>query len=91
MKHQRINHFPRSYEITRKDLFYQRISRMIALFGNRAYDFVPKTFFYPQETDLIKKEIKKSGGQKLWIFKPCASSQGKGIFVTDSLDEVPAK
>jgi len=47
---------------------------MIALFGNRAYDFVPKTFFYPQESDLIKKEIKKSGGQKLWIFKPCASS-----------------
>ena len=28
---------------------------------------------------------------KLWIFKPCASSQGKGIFVTDNLDEVPLK
>ena len=93
-KAQRINHFPRSYEITRKNLFYQRISRMQALYGDRAYDFVPKTYLYPQEMDVIKKDIlAKRGGkdQQCWIFKPCASSQGKGIFVTNNLDEVPLK
>jgi len=26
-----------------------------------------------------------------YIFKPCASSQGKGIFVTNNLDTVPPK
>jgi tubulin polyglutamylase TTLL5 len=46
-RHQKINHFPRSYEITRKDLFYQRMSRMIALHGERAFDYVPKTYQYP--------------------------------------------
>ncbi len=58
-KHQKINHFPKSYEITRKDLFYHRIARMIALYGERAYDFVPKTFFYPSEIDSLKREMKK--------------------------------
>ena len=30
---QRINHFPRSYEITRKDCLYERYSRMQALYS----------------------------------------------------------
>jgi tubulin polyglutamylase TTLL5 len=30
-------------------------------------------------------------GSQYYIFKPCNSSQGKGIFVTNSLDQVPAK
>lgn len=47
MRNQKVNHFPKSYEITRKDCFYQRISRMIALFGDKAFDFVPKTYQYP--------------------------------------------
>ena len=27
----------------------------------------------------------------MWIFKPCASSQGKGIFLTNNIEEVPLK
>eukprot|EP00347_Sterkiella_histriomuscorum_P002781 403366823 len=87
---QKVNHFPRSYEITRKDLFYQRISRMQALFGFKNYDFVPLTFQYPQEITSLQQEMQKRKEQ-LWIFKPCASSQGKGIFVTQNLDQIPLK
>jgi len=63
---------------------------MQALYGEKAYDFVPKTFVYPNEVDNLKKEMRKRPGQ-FWIFKPCASSQGRGIFVTNTLDDVPAK
>lgn len=92
-RHQRVNHFPKSYEITRKDFFYQRIARQLALFGERAYDFVPRTYFYPNESEALKREMTAKPGKpaSLWIFKPCASSQGKGIFVASSLDEVPPK
>jgi len=61
-KHQKINHFPKSYEITRKDLFYHRIARMIALYGERAYDFVPKTFFYPSEIESLKRLLRTMEG-----------------------------
>jgi hypothetical protein len=40
-KDQKVNHFPRSYEITRKDLFFQRIARMQALYGRKHFDFIP--------------------------------------------------
>lgn len=89
-KHQKVNHFPRSYEITRKDLFYQRLSRMQALYGQKLYDFMPQSFAYPAEINKVQLEIQKRKDQ-LWIFKPCASSQGKGIFVTNNLEEVPQK
>ncbi len=29
--------------------------------------------------------------KQLYIFKPCASSQGKGIFVANNIEEVPQK
>ncbi len=63
---------------------------MIALYGDKIYDFVPRTLFYPLEIDSLKREISHNPSS-LWIFKPCASSQGKGIFVTSTLDEVPQK
>ena len=44
---QKINHFPRSYEITRKDCLYERYSRMQALYGDRNFDFMPLSFNCP--------------------------------------------
>ena len=38
---QKINHFPRSYELTRKDLLYEILSRMQALYGTKNFDFLP--------------------------------------------------
>lgn len=28
---------------------------------------------------------------KYWIIKPAAAAQGRGIFLTNNLDEIPAK
>lgn len=35
--------------------------------------------------------LNKKRQNQYWIFKPCASSQGRGIFVTNNLDDVPPK
>lgn len=44
---QKINHFPRSYEITRKDCLYERYSRMQALYGGKSFNFMPASYNCP--------------------------------------------
>ena len=50
---QKINHFPRSYEITRKDCLYERYSRMQALYGPKNFDFMPQSFNCPQQNSTL--------------------------------------
>jgi hypothetical protein len=48
-EHQRINHFPSSYEITRKDRLAHNIARMQDKFGKSGiFDIVPDTYILPQ-------------------------------------------
>ena len=89
-KYQKVNHFPRSIEITRKDCLCKNITKMQSLYGYRHFDFVPKTFVLPQESSLLSEEDEKDPG-KFWIVKPAASSQGKGIFVTNNISDIPPK
>jgi hypothetical protein len=44
--YQKINHFPKSFEITRKDLMLQNLSKMKHRFP-REYSFFPQTFILP--------------------------------------------
>ncbi len=45
--YQKINHFPKSFEITRKDLMLQNLSKM--KFKHAAhYNFYPQTYILPQ-------------------------------------------
>ena len=48
-KHQKVNHFPRSSELTRKDSMYSRMARMQAMYGEKHFKFIPKTFILPKE------------------------------------------
>jgi hypothetical protein len=48
-EYQRINHFPHSYEITRKDRMCFNYVKMQEKFGREAYDFVPDTYILPNE------------------------------------------
>ncbi len=87
---QKVNHFPRSNEITRKDCLCRNTAKMQALYGYRHFDFVPKTFVLPQEFAQLEEEMGKDP-DAFWIVKPAASSQGRGIFVTDNINDIPAK
>ena len=60
LPHQRVNHFPRSYELTRKDRLYQNIERLQHSKGSKHFNFVPKTFMIPagKQSNKINKIIK---------------------------------
>ncbi len=48
-RYQKINHFPKSTEITRKDCMYRLLARMKEIHGSKHFGFVPLTFILPNE------------------------------------------
>ena len=62
---------------------------MQAKFG-QAYNFVPQSYLLPQETSILITDYEKikHNSKKFLIIKPTSSSQGKGIYVTNDLEEV---
>ncbi|CAH1155614.1 unnamed protein product [Phaedon cochleariae] len=87
--HQRVNHFPRSYELTRKDRLYKNIERMQQIKGLKHFDFIPQTFIMPYEyRELCTTHLRIKGP---WIVKPVASSRGRGIFLAETPNQVPAE
>ena len=86
-KYQRVNQFPRSYEITRKDLLVERIERMQELHNVRQFDFLPLTIVVPKEMSKLKMMM-MADPNRFWIVKPAGSAQGKGIYITNNFDEI---
>lgn len=78
---QKVNHFPKSTEITRKDNMYQHLASMSETHGEQHFKFLPYTFILPAEHSRLKENMEKNPSKK-WIIKPASSSQGKGIFLT---------
>ena len=87
-KYQRMNHFPRSNELTRKDLLYKNLSKLKELFPGTKFDFLPESYILPNEFTFLKDKMDKNPNQ-FWIVKPVASSQGRGIFLTKNIHEIP--
>lgn len=85
-ENQRVNHFPSSSELTRKDRLWTHFHRMAEQFGND-FDFVPESYVLPKQLDHFLSSYQNEN--RLWIVKPNASSQGKGIFLLRDLDELP--
>ena len=65
----------------------RNVSKMAITHGVQHFNFVPKTYLIPSEMSQFLEDAEKSKGQ-WYIVKPSANSQGKGIFVTDSVSEV---
>jgi len=86
-KFQKVNHFPRTYEITRKDKLHVNITKMREKHGGRAFDFVPRTYTLPEEWQAYLDDFSRDPSQ-LWIIKPAASSRGRGISVIEHPREV---
>ncbi|XP_011138899.1 tubulin polyglutamylase TTLL5 isoform X3 [Harpegnathos saltator] len=86
MPYQKVNHFPRSYEITRKDRLYKNIEAMQRSKGLRNLDFIPQTFLLPAEArELISAHFRYRGP---WIVKPKASSRGRGIYIVNNPEKI---
>lgn len=56
---QKVNHFPKANEITRKDCLNINIEKMQLKHG-KSYNFIPKTYILPQEMSLIISDHEKS-------------------------------
>uniref|UniRef100_A0AAR2JPT7 Tubulin--tyrosine ligase-like protein 5 n=1 Tax=Pygocentrus nattereri TaxID=42514 RepID=A0AAR2JPT7_PYGNA len=84
---QKVNHFPRSYELTRKDRLYKNIQRMQQTHGFQNFHIVPQTFVLPAEYQEFCNYFCKDKGP--WIIKPVASSRGRGIYLVSSPSQIP--
>ena len=87
---QKVNHFPKSTEITRKDHMYRHLARMREKHGEKHFPFLPTSFILPNELGRLQEEMVRKPSQK-WIVKPASSSQGKGIFITQDVADIPPK
>ncbi|XP_074517677.1 tubulin polyglutamylase TTLL5 isoform X2 [Sebastes fasciatus] len=83
---QKVNHFPRSYELTRKDRLYKNIQRMQQTHGFKNFHIVPQTFVLPSEYQEFCNCFVKDKGP--WIIKPVASSRGRGIYLVSNPNQI---
>lgn len=88
--YQKISHFPNSFEITRKDRLCSAIIRMQELFGRDSFNFTPETYNLPEDFSTFYSNFNREK-KSTWIIKPTCSSQGKGIYLIDSISEVPVE
>eukprot|EP00038_Savillea_parva_P015443 m.13914 g.13914 ORF g.13914 m.13914 type:complete len:720 (+) comp3102_c0_seq1:230-2389(+) len=80
--HQRINRFPRSAELTRKDLMVtslRSLQKAVPALGLAT--FLPTTFLLPEEFDKYRDAWKSESPTVPWIIKPRASAQGRGMYI----------
>ena len=94
-EHQRINHFPNHYELTKKDNLIKNLKRAQRALTREGlhdeaarYDFFPGTYVLPADYGLFVEEFKNHPPGTIWIMKPTGSAQGKGIFLFNKLAQI---
>ncbi|XP_066431593.1 tubulin monoglutamylase TTLL4 isoform X2 [Eleutherodactylus coqui] len=90
-EYQKLNHFPGSFQIGRKDRLWRNLSKMQARFGKREFNFFPQSFVLPQDIKLLRKAWEEGGTRQKWIVKPPASARGLGIQVIHKWSQLPKK
>ena len=89
-KLQRVNHFPKTTGITKKDCLLRNMRRMRGIHGP-IYDFFPEAYLLPTEyMTMVRvcKELAGRGVKPIWILKPTDASQGRKIFLIRDLAEI---
>ncbi|XP_040056788.2 tubulin monoglutamylase TTLL4 isoform X1 [Gasterosteus aculeatus] len=90
-EHQKLNHFPGTFQIGRKDRLWRNLSKMQLRFGKQEFSFFPRTFVLPQDIKLLRKAWEDGGSRQKWIIKPPASARGIGIQVIHKWSQMPRK
>ena len=88
----RMNKFPTTNPLTRKDLMSNNFRAMQKKFGKKYFAFMPETFNFPADARQLKLRIKKDkikNSPGLWICKPPRGSQGNGIILAREFQEIP--
>lgn len=89
---QRLNHYPKSTAITKKDSLARNMKRMKGVYGAVIYNFSPNAFNLPNDyTKFVSEYTKFKEKEKrtsYWICKPADLSRGRGIFLFRDLSEL---
>lgn len=75
--YKKLNHWPASWCIGRKDRLARNVARLQRRHGE-AFDIAPKTFLLPTERAKLKAAM-VDDPKALWILKPTNASCGRGI------------
>lgn len=79
--HQRVNHFPGSYLLCKKNFLASHLLKLQQSLP-ACYDFFPKTWILPFNYKCLNEYAESNSYKKVFIAKPEASCQGRGIFLT---------
>ncbi|VDK31702.1 unnamed protein product [Taenia asiatica] len=89
--YQKVNHFPCSFHLGRKDRLWRNISAMQKRFGMENFNFTPLTFCIPADLEKFKAVWDTEGAEHQWILKPPASARGLGVRVINKWSQIPKK
>jgi len=85
--YQKVNHFPGMHFIARKNNLARNLMKMKKVFPE-SYKFFPKTYLLPNDYQEFKNSFLKNRKNQTYIIKPEAESQGKGIFLTKTWENI---
>jgi tubulin polyglutamylase TTLL6/13 len=83
---QKINHFPGMYALARKNYLAKNLNRIRKIYP-KEYNFFPRTWLIPAEYSDLVMQYNGKKHKKVFIVKPEASCQGRGIFLTKKIDD----
>ncbi|XP_067155290.1 tubulin monoglutamylase TTLL4 isoform X3 [Apteryx mantelli] len=90
-EHQKLNHFPGSFQIGRKDRLWRNLLKMQNRYGKKEFNFFPQSFILPQDIKLLRKAWEEGASRQKWIVKPPASARGIGIQVIHKWSQLPKR
>ncbi|XP_042899981.1 tubulin monoglutamylase TTLL4 [Parasteatoda tepidariorum] len=85
---QKVNHYPGSFHLGRKDKLWNNIKRMQKKYGKEVFGFFPDTYVLPADMKVLKKTWEEDP-DRCWIKKPCASARGTGVKLIHKWSQVP--
>ncbi|OWZ23263.1 Tubulin polyglutamylase [Phytophthora megakarya] len=89
LPYQKVNHFPGMASLACKSKLARNLNRMKKLFPSE-YDFVPRTWILPFDQFEFQQNFNSEGeSQRTFIVKPDHMCQGRGVFLTRKLSQIP--
>ncbi|KAF4318276.1 hypothetical protein BBO99_00005576 [Phytophthora kernoviae] len=89
LPYQKVNHFPGMSNLACKSKLARNLERMKKLFPSE-FDFVPRTWILPFDQYEFQQNFNTEGeSQRTFIVKPDHMCQGRGVFLTRKLSQIP--